>query len=238
MNTNMQQILDHYIEKFSYINNTENDENYKWIVAKEFRILMDDALSKEGEVFVGALDKARLATKNMIDNYTQPFYGLVEFAKQEPETVKQMFLDLLYTEDHGDLHVQEKLIDKFFKKSNELLQKYAPDSYRYKQNSHSVSAYLFLYNPEQHYMFKATQAAIFADCIGFYDDWGTGDNIRLNVFYRMCDMLVDAISQDQRLLEINELRYCGEFRTKKERLRIKGVMQGIKFVLILKHNIG
>ena len=103
---------------------------------------MDEALASETESFASALYKAKAVTANLIDSYTQPFAGLVEFAKHEPETVREMFINL-YSDDEGDIHIQEALIADFFDKSNELLEKYTPGSYRYKQNSHSVSAYLF-----------------------------------------------------------------------------------------------
>ncbi len=203
---NLLQIFSHYIDKFDYINNAENHENYKWLVCRKFKKLMDEALSKEGVDFAPALYKAKAVTENIIDSYTQPFAGLVEFAKREPDTVKEMFLKL-YSDDGGDIHVQEKLIEEFFNKSNELLDKYFPGSFRYKQNSHSVSAYLFLYAPDNHYMFKASQSSIFADCIEFYDDWGTGDNIKLDVYYRMCDWLVEQILSCKELLATDLSRF-------------------------------
>lgn len=215
MNHNLQQIFSRYIEKFDYLEGGENNENYKWGIAKGFRELMEEALSKDGQEFADALYRAKAVTSNIIDSYTQPFHGLVEFARQEPKTVKQMFLDL-YADDGGNLKIQEKLIANFFAKSEELLNKYFPDSYRYKQNSHSVSAYLFLYDPEHHYMYKATQASIFADCMGFYNDWGYGDSIKLDVFYRMCDQLVDEIMQTEELLEVDATRFDGRFGTEPE----------------------
>ncbi len=202
----IQQIFSHYIDKFEYINNKEHNENYKWFIAKRFRELMDDALSKEGMEFVTALQGVRSCTKNMIDNYTQPFHGLVELAKKQPETVKQMFLDL-YSDDGGNVHMQEKLIENFFEQSRKLLQEYYPGSYRYKQNSHSVSAYLFLYDPAHHYMYKATQSQIFADCIEYYENWGVGDNIKLDVYYRMCDLIVEQINKSKELLNTDASRF-------------------------------
>ena len=110
---NMQQIFSHYLNKFEYITDKNgNDENYKWFIAKRFRTLMDEVLTKSGADFAPALYKVKIATENIIDSYTQPFSGLVEFAKQEPETVKQMFIDL-YSDDGGDIHRQEKLISDF-----------------------------------------------------------------------------------------------------------------------------
>lgn len=216
MNQNhLQQIFSHYIEKFEEINNPTHNENYKWQVANEFRKLMDEALSKDEMEFAEALYAARAATNNIIDNYTQPFYGLVEFARKEPKTVKQMFLDL-YSDDGGDLQLQQKLIADFFNRSNELLEKYFPGSHLYKQDSHSVSAYLFLYDPDHHYMYKATQAGIFADCIEFFDEWGTGDNIKLEAFYRMCDGLVEEIKKNEALIATDRSRFDGRFKVKPE----------------------
>ena len=204
---NLQQIFSHYLEKFEYITDkNSNDENYKWFICKKFRKLMDEALATESDLFAAALYKAKAVTENLIDSYTQPFAGLVEFAKHEPETVREMFLNL-YSDDKGDIHTQEDLIADFFDKSNELLEKYTPGSYRYKQNSHSVSAYLFLYDPDNHYMYKASQSCIFADCIQYYDDWGTGDNIKLDIYYRMCDWLVEQIFACKELLATDKSRF-------------------------------
>ncbi len=205
--SNIEQIFSHYIDKFEYITDENtNHENYKWTIAKKFRVLMDDALSKDDEDFATALYKAKAVTENIIDSFTQPFAGLVEFAKREPATVKQMFLDL-YSDDGGDIYIQEKLIADFFDKAEELLDKYYPGSHLYKQNSHSVSAYLFLYDPDNHYMYKAEQSKIFADCIEYYDDWGTGDNIKLDVYYRMCDWIVEQIQNCQELLATDASRF-------------------------------
>ncbi len=202
----IQEIFNHYISIFDVINNEEHHETYKWVVAKQYHILMDKALAIDGPEFADALYKVCVCTENIIDSYTQPFYGLVRLARQEPEIVRKMFLDL-YAGDGGDLHVQEQLISDFFDKSNELLDKYFPGSHLYKQNSHSVSAYLLLYDPDHHYMYKATQSRDFADYIEFYDDWGTGDNIKLDIYYRMCDWVVEQILQSPDLLTVNESRF-------------------------------
>ena len=98
---------------------------------------MDDALAADPDDFAEALYKVKERSKNIIDSYTQPFYGLVEFARREPETVQQMFMDL-YSDDGGDIKIQMELIRNFFDQSAELLDKYFSDSYLYKQNSHSV----------------------------------------------------------------------------------------------------
>jgi len=101
----------------------------------------------------------------------------------------------------------EKIAD-FFKRCDEL----SKDSFLFKQNSHSVSALLFLNDPDHHYMYKATQSKAFADCVEFYDEWGSGDNIKLDVYYRMCDELVSEIKNCKELLDVDASRFDGRLK--------------------------
>lgn len=232
MNKNqMHQILAHYIDNFEKINDSEHAEYYKWQICYDFRRLMDEALAADVDDFADALYQVKDCSKNIIDSYTQPFYGLVEFARREPETVQQMFMDL-YSDDGGDVKVQMELIRKFFDQSNELLEKYFPDSYLYKQNSHSVSSYLFLYDPDHHYMYKATQSQVMADCIEFYDDWGTGDNIRLDVYYRMCDEILAEIRNCPELIATNQSRYDGSLHLEPGKLHADPELHILLFDII------
>ncbi len=205
----LHRIFDNYIEKFSFLTNEDQDENFKWRAAKVFRSLMDKALEADAAEFADALSKVKKCTSIIIDGgKIQPFQGMIKCAKEEPEKVQQIFRDL-YSDDHGDIHVQEKLIEDFYTQSSELLNKYYPKAFQYKQNSHSVSAYLFLYDPGHHYMFKAAQCKEFAKYIEFGDDWGTGDNIKLDVFYRMCNELVEQINVYGPLLSVDASRFEG-----------------------------
>ena len=47
---NLNDIFEHYIEKFEYIN-TEHGEYYKWQIAKRFRPMMDEALASSDDDF-------------------------------------------------------------------------------------------------------------------------------------------------------------------------------------------
>ena len=232
MNKNqLHQIFAHYIDNFVKLNDPEHAEYYKWQICYDFRRLMDEALATDVDDFADSLYQVKDCSRNIIDSYTQPFYGLVEFARREPETVQQMFMDL-YSDDGGDVKVQMELIRKFFDQSNELLEKYFPDSYLYKQNSHSVSSYLFLYDPDHHYMYKATQSQVMADCIEFYDDWGTGDNIRLDVYYRMCDEILAEIRNCPELIATNRSRYDGSLHLEPGKLHADPELHILLFDII------
>ena len=207
---NLQKIFNNYIEKFDFIT-YDHEEIYKWEIINDFKALMDKALTVSDEEFPVKLNEAKKLTENLIDSYTTPFYGLVKFSEKEPETVRKMFLDL-YSADDGDLKKRQNNIQAFLRKSHELRDKYYPGSYMYKDDMHSVTGYLFLYDPDHNYMYKATQSLAFADSIEYYDDWGYGDSLKLDIYYKMCDMLVDEMKSDEGLLAIDSSRFNGEIR--------------------------
>lgn len=211
MNENrINQLFDNYIKKFEIIN-TKYEEYYKWQIAKAFKPMMDAALEAPSEEFALKLYEVKRLTANLIDSYTTPLNGLCVFAKSEPETVRAMFQELLHTEDGGDIEKRRKRIVDFLNKSHALREMYSPDSYLYKDDFHSVTGYMFLYDPDNNYFFKASHALKFADCVEYYDDWGSGDNVKLDVYYRMCDQLIDYIKNSEALLKTNESRFTGGF---------------------------
>ena len=83
-NDNISQVFSHYIENFVKINEDEHEEYYKWQACHEFKNLMDKALKTEDYKFSKALMKVKECTRNIIDSYIQPFYGLVKFAEKSP----------------------------------------------------------------------------------------------------------------------------------------------------------
>lgn len=209
MNENhLQQIFANYIEKFEELNAPGPEEYYKWQIAKQFKPMMDDALNSDDAEFIEKLKQIKRKTGNFIDNYTQPFGGLIKFAREPGETgtVRRMF-QKLYEDDGGDLNLRQKRIEEFLQESHRLRAQYTPESYLYKDDFHSVTGYLFLYDPDHNYIYKATHAQRFADCVEFYDDFGSGDHVKLKNYYRMCDQLVDAIQKNEALNKTDESRF-------------------------------
>ena len=204
----LEQIFANYIEKFEWLNEpTGNNEVYKWRIAQGFRPKMDAALDASDAVLPKKLYELRRFTENMIDSYTQPFTGLSKFAEQEPETVRQMFRGL-YADDGGDLDKRQEKVEVFLRQSHALRDKYFPDSFLYNDDFHSVTSYLALYDPDDNYIYKATQALRFADCVEFYDDWGAGDHTKLKVYYRMCDWVAQEILKNEAVLKTDASRFA------------------------------
>lgn len=148
-------------------------------------------------------------SSNLVDSTTQPFYALSIYAREEPEIVRSMFREL-FTEDGGDLNVRQQRIQAFIAKTEELKAKYAPGSWRYTNDQRSVMSYLFFHDPESNYLYKSTEAHEFADCVEFLEDWGAGANFKLDIYYRMCDELVEAMRQSPALMATNSSRYENE----------------------------
>lgn len=203
---NLQEIFDHYIGFFPESNGPTHMEYYKWQIIHRFRPMMDDALSAPDDELPAKLYAVKKLTKNVIDNFTQPLNGLVEFSKREPATVRGMFI-ALFQAAQRDVKQKQSAIQDFLDRSHQLQEKYFPESHLFCDDVHSVIGYLFLYDPDHNHLYKATHCRTFADCIEFYTDWGSGENVKLDVFFRMCDEALEKIKGNDALLSAAASRY-------------------------------
>lgn len=199
---NLDQIFTAYIDKFQFLNDKPQEESYKWSAVVRFQKVFD----LDAPDFVGMLKEAKRATRNMIDSINQPLGGLIELAKEEPDTVREMLRALLQ-EDGGDLTVRQEKITAFLRDCDALLEKYFPGSFLYKNDQRSAMAYLFFHDPDDHYLYKAKQASYFSDRVGFMDDWGPMTDFRLDVYYRFCDELIREIKSTPALLATHASRF-------------------------------
>lgn len=200
----LNQLFDAYIQHFEILNDRTNDESYKWGAIVDFQKVFD--LTVSDDALPGMLKEAKEATANLIDSYTQPFSGLVELAKREPVTVRAMLTALL-EDDGGDLAARQDKIDAFLAECDRLIEEYFPGSHLYKNDQRSAMAYLFLNDPETHYLYKATECKYLADCVGFYEDWGTMSNFNIEIFHRFCDELIEEIKATPALVATHQSRF-------------------------------
>lgn len=206
---NLNQIFEHYISRFDELNNSQNSEYYKWEIAARFRPMLDEALQAEDVDFPAKLASVVSLTKQTIDNrYELSFYALTDYAKEKDASsaVRQALQDLLVP-DNGDLSLRMQRFVDFLDFCHSMQEKYNPDSWRYTASIKLPMMITGYYDPDNYYFYKASQAHAYADCVEFYDDWGSGINIDLNIYHRMCDELVAAIKENPALLEISKKRY-------------------------------
>lgn len=199
---NLYEIFDKYIKNYDFINQKGHEEYYKWRIAQEFQ-----QFDIEADNIVSMLSKMNKISFNLINgSQRRPFDGIVQFAKREPETVRKMFRDL-FADECMAIEQKQMKIQSFVDKSEELRNKYFPESRMYVNDHRTVMQYLFLRYPNENYCYKATQAKSFADAIEYYDDWGTDKNINLAKYYKMCDYVLKEIDLVPELKELHNNLY-------------------------------
>ncbi|MBE6792727.1 MAG: hypothetical protein E7534_04415 [Ruminococcaceae bacterium] len=202
----LQQVFDNYIRKFEWINNPEHDENYKWRIAYQFRDLIDP----DAPLFAENLKKAWKLSANLIDSSNRYcFSALIACAEKEPEAVRQLFKDL-FAADYGDLSVRQQKIENFIENANALTKRLHSQNGMFMNDQRSAMAYLFLYDPDNHYLYKASEANSFAACVEFFDDWGPSSSFNLHIYHRMCDRLVEEIKNHEALVNTHNSRFYGK----------------------------
>ena len=206
MNQNHLEVLtQNYIENFQMINNDDHAEYYKWEAVQQFQKEWDPDAPDFAAMFKRAVSK----TENLINNHiTQPANGIIKLAEHKDltEQVRDQFRILFYTNDAGNLSARQDRIEKFVDVINGMLEKAEPGKWRYRQEFRSGLFYLNLFNPSDNYIFKATQARAFKQCVEFDEDFGSGAGFRLPVYYKLCDLLVNYIKQNDTLKELHQSR--------------------------------
>ena len=200
---NLDRIFGHYIEKFDLLNNEQNDENFKWSLCADFHTLMDP----DGEHFVEGIHEAVVRSRNLVDGSSRYcFKSLARCAELDEKAVRDLFR-ALFRDDGGDLKLRQKKIDVFLRNSNALIRKYVSTYAIFKNDQRTAMCYLFLNDPEHHYLHKAHEVRAFAPRAGFFGDFGTYTDFRMDVFYDMCDRVAACLPQCPELMKVHRSRY-------------------------------
>lgn len=200
------QIIDNYAAQFAELNTGKKDEVYKWEIAAEFRPMMDAALAADDTDFPAKLAAVVLLTKQTIDNGAElAFHALADYARNEPQAVRDALRRLL-TPDGGDLEARTQRFTEFLNFCEFMRAKYYPDSWRYRAGIRLPMMITGFYDPDHYYMYKASQAQAYADCVEFYDDWGSGAKMDLRIYHRMCDELIETIKLHPKFKMIRDTR--------------------------------
>lgn len=147
----MKELLTFY--RKSFVEHWE-DEKYKWQAVKHFQENWDIDAEDFGKMFEVATEK----TSNLLSaaNFF-PREMIINFAKENPEKTRQMFMALLYDDNKNlSLRCEE------FKKSAEEIQNVHNLSSEKKwksnfQTDNSISTYLWLCHPDEYYIYKYSE---------------------------------------------------------------------------------
>ena len=202
MNTeNLHKLIDRYEENFYTLNNSENDEIFKWRAAKKFR---DTWFSKAAKsmTFSEKFNEAKKEFSVLTDNsYVSPSNGIVKIAELEQDAMARLFDEVLFVDDGGDIVARQNNMDKFLEEHDKLRAKHYPQSFKFKQDRHTVSCYLAFYAPDQNYIYRYSDAEEFAKHIEYGKDIGSGESFRLERYYEMCDLIVEALKAHPSLID-------------------------------------
>lgn len=123
------------------------DEKYKWEAIKHFQDHWNIKAENFGEMFKTATHK----TYNLpVSGYAYPRGMIINFAKADSSTVRQMFHDLF--DESRDLAAR---VDGFQTASETIRAKYDDVTWRnHYQNTNAISTYLWLMSPDKYYIYK------------------------------------------------------------------------------------
>lgn len=189
-------VLEKIVNSFkSNFENHRKDELYKFEAIKTFQ----DNWNIDADDFVEMLKKAFSNTYNLLNsNRYYPQKMIFDFAKKEPNVVKDMFAKLF----------DEKinLTDRYYyfiKKSEWILRKYWPKDKHHFQDAHAISVYLTFKYPEKYYMYKASVDKKVANILGL-NIFNKNMVITLNNYFNMCNDVLKYISKDKELIKMHK----------------------------------
>ncbi len=196
---NLNKLIDCYEDNLKLIY-AENDEFFKWRAVQAFQKEFVDE-KDNGKSFLEKFVQAKKELSVLMDNsMMSPSSGIVKLAEQDENAVSKLFENLL-SDDNGNLTERQNNMDAFGDGVEKLLAKYYPQSWKYKQDRHSVSCYLSLFRPDENYIYRYTEAERFARFTEFEKDIGSGGSFRLDVYYEMCDKIKEVLKTHPSLLE-------------------------------------
>ena len=186
--------ISEYEKEFTRIS---DQEIYKWRAVKQFQDNWDLDANDFSEMLVLALSK----TDNLMaaGNYF-PREMIIRMAKERPQTVKGLFLDLF--DEEADLLER---IDSFQKKAKDLNQ----SLFQYKnhfQDDRAVMVYLTLKFPEIYFFYKFTMFKDFCEKVDSDFEPMAGRKSNLIQFLEMCKTIREEIRLNNNLLKLHKDR--------------------------------
>lgn len=200
MNTdNLHKLINRYTDDYYTVNNSEHDEVFKWAAIKQFRDVWFSDKYKNIP-FARKFNDAKKECSILIDNkQVSPTNGIVKMAEAAPNEVESLFENVLFSNSTDPKTIQNNM-DKFIEKIEIIRQRYFPQCWKYKQDRHAVSCYLYFYAPEINYIYRYREAEEFAKYTEFGFDLGSGESFSLPNYYKLCDIIVDALKEHEDLI--------------------------------------
>lgn len=207
---NLEELICRYHKNLDFINNSTNDEVFKWNAVQHFQNVWFCPASIQSP-FADKFEEATSKCSVLLDTKSQyPRSGIVKLAKKIPEQIENLFQDVLFANDNGDLNIRQRNMENFVKEINALRQHYFPKDARSDQTMNTASIYLSLYAPDENYIYRYSLADTFATRIEYGIDIGSGQQFSLSAYYGMCDMIKESLKNHVDLLNDHNNKYRDE----------------------------
>lgn len=212
---NLHEIINRYEENFDMVNNKDHDEIFKWKAIKRFQDVWFSEDAKKMN-FADLFNKAKSECSILIDNgMISPANGVVKLAEKNPVEVEHLFREVLFADDGGDIAIRQNNMDKFIDEMEKIREQTYPKCWKYKQEKHAASCYLVLYKPEENFIYKYKPVETFAEYVEYGKNIGSGGNFRLDYYYELGEIIVEALKEHESLLEkhfalIDDMHYRDE----------------------------
>ena len=187
-------ILEKYKEDFP--DRWEKGEKFKWEAVKHFQKHWNIDAENFGEMFKEATDKT---DSLLAADHTLPRGMIIDFAKVEDDTVRQMFRCLF--DESRDL---TERVDAFRNSAEEIRKKYDDGSWRnHYQNTNAISTYLWLMYPKKYYIYKyEVYCEVSKELNSDYTLKRDGSATSMISGFKMYDEIREAISRDMQVVEM------------------------------------
>ncbi|MBQ8161528.1 MAG: hypothetical protein IJ083_12400 [Clostridia bacterium] len=198
---NLHAVIDRYEERMDELYGPEHNELFKWRAMATWRRVWAQPVGDVdnfAERFRAAIRDFSLFTDG---SRMHPSAGVIRMWEKDPERVEHLFLDVLLAPSQGSVEKVQEHFDTFLAEYEALRQKHFPKSWPYKQDPHAASVFLSMHEPDVNFVFKSSSARLMARYLDFGLDLGTGNCIRLQNYYQMCDIIVDALREHDTLLK-------------------------------------
>lgn len=170
------------------------EEMYKWRAVQCFQ----DHWRLEAPDFSEMLQDSLAQASNLLDtNYSYPTKMITYFAEKEPNTVREMFRQLL----DFDVDLVER-IHAFEQTADTLLIRYKTKESmkQHFQTDRTVCTYLFFARPEQSFLYQYGKCKAFLKEIGSSAPCKMGDTQNVITYHEVATQVLRYVEQDDELL--------------------------------------
>lgn len=192
------QILRQYIAEYKLNFERLNQlENYKWKAVKCFQ----DNWNIEAENFFKMLSQSIRLTQNLLKSGQYfPLRMLTNYAKQEPEELRQLFRNL-YNEEND---IYQRIKD--FQNGTEAINNSLFPTRNTYQDHRAIIVYLTLRYPERYFFYKFKMFKQFSERLEVIYKPIRGHIENIGHFNSLCGIVKYELSKDQELLKLHKDR--------------------------------